>query len=119
MAFMEFHEFVCVTGIAVAAGELAAPVGVDGPRERQTGPGPVQHAAAVNFKVADGAFGFQYFALSGEARDSGQTRQGRIAEQHSRIFAFYSPIVKPVPAAWLPHEKASTPTTSRIVSETL
>ena len=98
-AVAQFHEFVGVAGVAIAAGELATSVRVDAPGERHAGPGAVEHAAAGDFEVLDHAFGFQNFALGREAGDADQARRGRIAEQQHEpnirlLFALVKFVVK-------------------------
>jgi len=97
-AVAQFHEFMGIPGIAITAAKLTTPVRVDTPRKRHAGPGPVEHAAAIDLEIPDGPFGFQDFAFGRKASNTDQTRRGRIAEQqHTSIFAFYSPVVKLCP----------------------
>src|SRR5712671_4101708 len=82
---LHLHELVRVAGIAVAAGELAAAIGVDSPGEGHARFGAVQKAVSGELEVFYLAFGFQQLALSSQFRD---------ADKHPSIFVFCSPIVK-------------------------
>src|SRR4051812_42852494 len=44
LTITQFHELVGVSGIAISATELAAPVRVEAPGERHAGPDPVERA---------------------------------------------------------------------------
>ena len=82
-AFAEFHEFVRVAGVTIAAAELAAPIGVQTPFERHAGPGSVQHALRFNLEILNDPLGLQQLALSRQPCNSDEARRGRIAEQHA------------------------------------
>ena len=84
-AGVEVHEFVRVAGVAVAASELAAAVGVDRPFEGQARFGAVEEAAGGEFEVLYLALGFQSLAFRGQFRD---------ADQHFLMFSFCSLCVK-------------------------
>lgn len=75
------HEFVGIAGVAVAAAELAAPVGVNGPAEGHIGLGAIEDGAGGNLEIADLRLRLQQIALGGQACNAGQ---------HAFIFAVYS-----------------------------
>lgn len=70
---MELHEFVGIAGVAVAAGEFAAPVGVDGPIEGHAGGGTaIEEVFGGERAVLDAFFGGVEGALAGESGDAGE-----------------------------------------------
>ena len=94
VAVPEFHELMCVTGIAVAATKLAAPVRVQAPGERHAGPDTVERTAGFDLEILDRPLRFENFASGCQTRNTDQVRLRRIAGQHCSIFAFSSPCVK-------------------------
>ena len=73
-AIAHFHELVGVAGVAVAASEFAAAVGIDGPGKRHltVADAAVQQRLGGKREVFDIVPFAQGFALGGEARDANQ-----------------------------------------------
>jgi hypothetical protein len=70
---VELHEFVGIAGVAVAAGEFAAAVGVDGPIEGHAlGGTAIEEVFGGEGAVFDAFFGGVEGALAGESGDTGE-----------------------------------------------
>src|SRR6185312_15338649 len=98
----QFHELVGIARVAIFTAVLAAAIRIDGPDKRHARAGAAaDEAAGFEFQILDAAFGFEALAFRSEFCDADELGRGRIVtEQHkvnpSAMFAFYSPVVKPV-----------------------